>query len=672
MNRALIFGIPLAALGVASWAAWQVYHQSPVQPDAIVMMLPGEMPALNPYLPATEAERQILDLLYEPMIRLDSQGSLAPGLASSWEWHQRVTCWYSSEESLQLIQGRLAEIPEETRKAWELEEVLVEGESLVLRFAKPGSPGVQAAMETLASEDLVPLTFARIDSRPGARLALEEFVKAPEQANHYLRLWFDEDGSCELVTTKPLLQVREALTEWLRQKNLPVYRVTALAEVAALLEPTLDFELNPNRQPWPDGSPVIATDIQASLLHVQTMGYMVQGREGFRHIQSITAHGNNKIRVSYRRSYGAALASWVGFPILQEKWLNAHPEGGDNPPGSGGWQAETKGQRLVLTPQDLSEESYTKGVIYAMTAASPLQTRVALATGAMDVVWPGDKPELLNEPTLDFHPTPAHNRLLVLWNLRSSRLSELPVREALAMGLDRESLLKEGLGGQGRLAEPLFAPGLWYTPESGMPIFDLAAARQRLETAGWLRDVSGLAKKGGQTLEFGLLVTKGNTRRELLARLLAEQWKKLGAQVKVTAVPSEALVPEYLATGKFDAVLLGLDYELAWDQTAFWHSGQIQTGLNFSQLTDPQLDLLLEALAGEYDTAQIPERARAVQARLLASQPVLPLIGDLQQVGLRKSRFTQFGEPDLKQQVTLRSLLELRDSQSPQMRVPNE
>ncbi|TDU81680.1 ABC-type transport system substrate-binding protein [Prosthecobacter fusiformis] len=672
MNRALIFGIPLVALGVASWAAWQIQRLSPERSEAIIMMLPGDFPDLNPFFPRSEAERQILDLIHEPMIRLDSQGRLAPGLAKSWSWHQRVTCWFSTQDALHSAQRRLAEVPPETRQSWNLDEVTTQGLSLLLHFSKPGAPGTDAALQTLASESVLPLTFIRLDSPPSARLSLEKFAKSPEHAASSVRLWFDEDGACELVTTRPLHLVREELTTWLRQNGQTVPSITPMAEVAGLLEPVLDFKLNSTQHTWPDGSPVTAADIRATVSHVMQRGYPVPGREGFRHIQDITVQGSSTVRVTYRRSYGAALASWIHFPILPESWLKKAPEDLEEPPpGAGQWQASRTPSLLTLTPR-AAPEGTPQHSLHAITATSSLQARVALATGTLDVAWPGDNSELLEETSLDFHPTQPRNRLLVLWNLRSSRLSELPVREALSLGLDRQSLLANGLDGQARLAEPLFMPGLWYAPKGNSQIFDLELARQKLETAGWLRDVSGIAKKGGQTLDFKLLVTTGNEQRTRLAHLLADQWSQLGARVTVTSVASEALVPEHLAPGKFDAVLLGLDYELAWDQTAFWHSGQIQAGLNFSRLADPQLDLLLESLASEYDTRQIPARARAVQDRFLTQQPALPLIGDLQQIGVRKARFPQLGAPDSHRPLTLRTLLQTASPQSLQMRVPNE
>jgi ABC-type transport system substrate-binding protein len=673
MKGLLIFGIPLVALCVSGWAAWQLQQGSrgQAETEAVVMMLPGEMPKLNPFLPATEAERQILDLLHEPLIRLDGQGRLAPGLAESWAWHQRVTCWFSSEAGLQEAQQRLAEVPEEKSRSWELKEVTAQGLSLVLQFSRPGAAGVQPALEILASEALLPLTFLRLGSSPSARRAIEEYAQNPQHGARIVRVWFDDDGACELVTTGARLQVRESLSNWLREKGQEVPRITPLAEVAGLLEPVLEFELHAARHAWPDGSPVTVADVQATVAHVKNHGYRVHGQEGFRHIQDIAAQGDDTVRVTYRRNYGAALAGWVGFPILQASWLDKHGDGDEVSPGLGKWRVVRRHRSLTLIPQTEQETSAVPA-LHILPAAATLQARVALATGRLDILWPGEGLEMWQEEALDYHATPPHNRLMILWNLRSSLLSELPVREALAMGLNRQSLLEDGLGFQARLAEALFTPGLWYTPPGKEAAGDRAQAVQKLEAAGWFRDVTGVAKKGGQALEFELLVTTDNQQRERLARLLADQWAEMGAQVRITEVSPSQLVPDHLAPGKFDAVILGLDYELSWDQGALWHSGQIQSGLNFAQLADPQLDQLLEALVSEYDTTQLAVRASAVQDRFMALQPALPLVGDLQQMAVRRARFPALGAPDLQRRLTLHSLLRGHSPQALMMRAPIE
>lgn len=676
MKKAFIFGIPLLALAIGGWSAWQVSRLPPAEDAGWVMMLPGgEPPALHPFLPADEPWRQIQELLHQPLLRLDSQGRVAPALAESWDWHQRLTCWFAGPEALQSAQRRLAELPPSTRQAWELEEVQTEGLALTARFKQPGGIGVDQVLQAVAQDTPAPLTFVRLASQPGLRETVEAFAADPEHAAATVRLWFDSDGTCELVTTRPWLPAREALLAWFRSREQASPQISPFAEVAGLLEPELDFRLgNAGSAVWQDGSPVTAADVAATVRYVRAHRFPVQGLEGFRHIQNIVPLGAHGVRVTYRRSYGAALASWIDFPILPADWIQKqNPADGYSsvPPGAGEWRLQGNAdQPLTLVPRETTPGAQGR-TLRVVSGAAPLQTRVALATGSVDILWPATG-VLDHEPGLDYLPTPPRNRLVILWNVRSSRLSEVPVREALSAGLDRQALAESSGMASVRPAEVLFAPGLWYSPGPSTPAFDLAGASSKLEAAGWIKDVSGVAKKGGQSLEFRLLLATGNPQREALAQALTAQWKKLGALVQVETAAPEALVPDYLARGRFDGVLLGMDYDKSWDLTEFWHSSQVGTGLNFSNLSDPQLDLLLEALVAEFDAGQIPLRARAVQERLLQQQPVLPLLGDLRQMAVRKTRLTEGNALPAGARTTLRSLLQPASAGNLRMRVPNE
>lgn len=652
--RRLFLTLPLLALGLAAWAAWQTQRARQDRGEARVLMLPGGVPALNPYAPAHEAERQLLDLLHEPLIRLNSKGRLAPALAEEWSWHQRLSCVFPGLESLREAQRRLAEVTPETRAGWGLQEVTVDGLRLTLRFARVAAPGAEAALQILGPAEPLPLTLLRLEGAPAA--LLEDFAAHPDQAGSTLQLWFDDLGGCEWVTTRPLLAAQQALARWLRDRGQPVPAITPLAELRGLLEPVLEFRLSGARARWSDGAPVTADDVRASLAQVRRLGVPVAA--GFRDVQAVEPAGPGRVQVVYRRRRGAALSAWVGFPILPAAALKPGAPAGP-PPGAGPWRVAARSDRL------LSLEPKVPGAgapLHCLPAASPLLARAGVATGALDLLWPapGQEAELRLDPRLQFHAAPPRNRLIVLWNTRSPRLASPALREALALAVDRDALISELLGGQGRPAEGLFQPGIWFDPQLPPLRHDPGQAREKLIAAGWLQDVAGLARQGAQPLEFDLLVTAGHAQREQLAQLLAWQWSRLGARVTITRVPPERLVSGHLAPGRFDAVLLGLDYTPDWDPSEFWHSRARGQGLNFAGVADPQLDLLLEALAGEFDPAQVPARARAVELRLRELHAFLPLLGDLQPLALRADRFPELAGADPRQGLTLRGLLRPR------------
>jgi ABC-type transport system substrate-binding protein len=128
-------------------------------------------------------------------------------------------------------------------------------------------------------------------------------------------------------------------------------------------------------------------------------------------------------------------------------------------------------------------------------------------------------------------------------------------------------------------------------------------------------------------------------------------------RIDLIEVPARSYFME-LQSGRFDAALVGGELAPGWDVLPFWHSAHSGGhGLNVSQIADPQLDLLLEALVAEFDPAQVPRRAAAVEARLRELQPALPLFTDLTEIAVRESGFPGLRRLDLSRGLTLQDLL---------------
>lgn len=653
--RAILFCLPLAALSVGGWSAWRASQTIRTNQDGLVMLLPGALPELNPFLPTTEAERQLLDLIHEPLIRLDREGRLGAALAEQWSWHQNMTCFFATPAEAQQAAQAVADQPVEKRASWDLESVMQEGSSLVLRFSHPGSIVADEVLAVLSTKKPQRLAFLRIAAPPGARTALEAYAAHADHAATTKRLWFDDDGTCEIVSTRTSLQAQQSLMDWLQPRHQPVPEITPMAEVTALLEPVLDFRLKPGAL-WHDGAPITAADVKATLHHVLPLAWPLPGRDAFRHIQDITEPEPGLVRVIYRRRYSPALPAWTAMPILPAAWLQKHEKGFDHeaPPGAGAWR---------IVRQESSHLWLEKGTgqsverLQVLASTSPLQTRIGIATGSFDILWPTaeNQASLKAEHSLSFMPAPPHSSLMLVW--QTAAVSDLRVRSALSLALDREALRREMPGGQARLHDSFFPPGRWFSNLNAAPPYDVKAAEQMLAEAGWLRDVSGALKKSGNALELRMIIPAGNEDRLRLANALALSWGRLGVAVKVVETPTDSYVSD-LRQGRFDVTLMGAELAPGWDVLPMWHSSQTDgRGLNVSRIADAKLDVLLEALVSEFDPAQVPKRAASVESRLLELRPAQPLFTDMTNMVVRQARFPGLRELDPARGITLRELL---------------
>lgn len=634
--RVLIFGIPLAVLSAGSWVAWQARMERMPRADELTVMLPGALPALNPFQPATEAERQMLDLMHEPLLRLNREGRPSPALAEQWQWHRRVTCWFATADLAQQAAKRLQALSGNPWVASQLEAASADKDAVTMRFVRPDDPGAEEALRTVA--DLKPVQLALLQVRPDAakQALLRRFAEA--KPDLVKRIWFDGTDTFELVATLPAMPFQQALASWLRERQGPPITVRPLGELTGLVEPVLEFRLRSGAL-WHDGHPVTAEDVRATLAWVTEHPEAApSAAEAFQQVQRIDAAGADRVRVIYRTLASAALASWIDFPILPAAWLQNHPPPWtEPPPGAGPFVLKAKEPASIL----LERKDHLTRRIRLVPSASALKTRAGLLTDSLDVIWPGsgNETEVRAAEGLELRAAPARNRLLVLWNTRSPVLTDSRVRQALALATDRRALVEQLLQGRGRLVEGLFPPQVWFNQKHVISTTDLARAQELLAEAGWQRDADGLARKAQRTLDVELVIAEGNPWRRRLAEALARQWTRVGTRVIVTDVAAAELIDSRLRPGHFGATLLGLDFDMNWDQRLFWHSSARRNGMNFSAVADAQLDLLLDALAAEYDPDRVAARAREMEDRLLLQHAFLPLFSDLQEVALRKARF---------------------------------
>lgn len=669
LARAFIFGIPLAAASLTWWSAQQARASRTSREGEIVAMLPGAPPALNPFVPATEVDRQIVDLVHEPLIRIGADGKLKPALAERWEWSQTITCWFLKAEQATKAADQLKALSSQRWIEWSLESATADHTSLVMRFSKMNGAGPDEVVREIAALDPLPAEVIRIDLNEQARPYHEHFMANAVEAAQMKRVWFDGATALEIVAAGNVPKFLEELTNYYNAKKSLHPRIGTKARITALREPVLEIILQEGRR-WHDGRPVTNEDVRATHAYVMSQPWPVANRDALREVMSIETVGSTKLRVLYRRESGAALCGWVHFPILPAGWLKAHPPDAEGrvfterpPPGAGLFtitHRDLSSLALALARTDAARAGFHVRRATFVSGASPFQTKLGFATGAADMFWPDNHEiaTLLKGRGLAIRGMPPRSRLLVLWNTRSPVLSDVRVREALSLATDRQALIDELLNGRGRIEDGLFQPGLWFAQTFAPPRFDATAAYDALTKAGWIRDVEGVAKRPGQQFAFELLTTAGNPQRQQVAEALAAQWRELGAQVKVTAVPWDDLINKRLAGRKFDAAILGIDFETTWDQFPFWHSSQASAGgLNFSGVADRQIDLLLERLRAEFDTDQVSARAKDLEDALLAQHPMLPLFTDMTQVAVRLSALQKGAQADDARPWTLRDLV---------------
>ncbi|QSX08516.1 ABC transporter substrate-binding protein [Alkalibacter rhizosphaerae] len=110
--------------------------------------------------------------------------------------------------------------------------------------------------------------------------------------------------------------------------------------------------------------------------------------------------------------------------------------------------------------------------------------------------------------------------------------SDIAIRKAINIGIDREALVDGILEGFGTPAYSVSDGLPWWNEETVITDGRLEEAKNLLKEAGWVdTDQDGIVEKNGRKAEFNLLYPAGDQIRQSLAMAAADMIKPLGIQV---------------------------------------------------------------------------------------------------------------------------------------------
>jgi peptide/nickel transport system substrate-binding protein len=142
---------------------------------------------------------------------------------------------------------------------------------------------------------------------------------------------------------------------------------------------------------------------------------------------------------------------------------------------------------------------------------------------------------------------------------------DVRVRQALALGIDVDSIIDAAVFGEGIRMNASYVPASWAYDEDLAPIpFDPEAAAALLEEAGWVdadgdgvREASGaLHAEDGTPLRFTMYSNEGNGRREAIGTLIQDQLADIGVQVDFQTIDFNTLL-DIMDSQTYDAFILG-------------------------------------------------------------------------------------------------------------------
>lgn len=170
--------------------------------------------------------------------------------------------------------------------------------------------------------------------------------------------------------------------------------------------------------------------------------------------------------------------------------------------------------------------------------------------------------------------------------------SDRAVREALSIGIDRQTIIDNALNGIGKPAEG-FTDNLEWGNTASYEDNRKDEARALLEAAGWEEGKDDIYEKDGLRCEFKVYAPSGDTARYQLAQAVAEEAEKIGIKIDVDQATWDELDTEAFTSGvvwgwgQYDPVVL---------RNLFYSGAFTGTGTaNTVRYSNAEADRLIEA-----------------------------------------------------------------------------
>ena len=236
-------------------------------------------------------------------------------------------------------------------------------------------------------------------------------------------------------------------------------------------------------------------------------------------------------------------------------------------------------------------------------------------------------------PSLSVYTGRLPEMSMVLFNLNNPEkpfFQDENLRRALLMSLNRQRIVDRLLLGQGILADGPIFPGTWaYFDGIERVVYDPEAAVNLLKINGYAIPAEGgtvRADKNGVLLSFTLL-HPDDALHSAIAQFILENWREIGVEVVLEALPYEQLVNDRLVGRNYDAALI--DMSLARtpdpDPYPFWHQSEAAGGQNYAQWDNRTASEFLEQARINTDNSVRTRLYRNFQVVFAKELPALPL-----------------------------------------------
>jgi peptide/nickel transport system substrate-binding protein len=288
-----------------------------------------------------------------------------------------------------------------------------------------------------------------------------------------------------------------------------------------------------------------------------------------------------------------------------------------DPVGSGPYIFERwdVGRQIVLRRNEnyWGPKPRIKKVIYKFVT-NPIAAAQALKSHQVDLIIPEPDQfadlvkdiEFNNEFNCLDYWSPGDPFYYIGWNEDTPFFSDVRVRLAMTLSIDREQVVSELLKGYGEIVSgPFYIKGTQNDAAIKPWPYDPEMAKKMLDEAGWIdRDGDGIRDKNGVPFRFKFLYSVESDIYTRLASLLKDELAKVGVEFVPDPYEWSVLIPK-LSDRQFEAMVMGWGGDIVEDHYQIFHSSQVgNRGSNYVGFRNTEADALMEQIRVTIDPAE--------------------------------------------------------------------
>lgn len=392
---------------------------------------------------------------------------------------------------------------------------------------------------------------------------------------------------------------------------------------------------------WHDGRSFTADDVKFTWQTIMNPKINIASRDGYDRIKAIDTPDSHTVIIRFKEYYPSHLMLFskiIPKHILETTGDMNKAAFNRSPIGTGPFKF--KEWRLAEAVVLDANAAYFRGkpnlnsIIYKVIPDSNI-VLIQLKAGEVDIM--SNVPFSQLDQVKDIAGIEAVVTPNLVWehldfNLDNALFQDGRVRQAIALGIDKQGILANVLKNAGSLALGDQSPLSWgYNTGLKSETRDVNAARELLQQAGWKLGDGGIFVKEGSKLAFSLVIPTGNRPREVAASVMVQQLKEVGIAVELVPIDEKVFFTEVLKNRSFHMALYAWVAGIDPDNLSLWHSKKIPSrtngydGKNYSGWRNAEIDALTEQGVRMVDMEGRKQIYFRIQDLVMQEHPVIPL-----------------------------------------------